>query len=170
MNIELTAHTTKLLHLSVMDLCSMWSHQLCPRNPGLVFGFATDLLCEFGLITLSCCASLFSLPCCCPSLATYVQWGCLRTGIGFCCAQKMLFSILTFAKATSKLIITTCLSIYLFVYHHSIPAGTLCILGPNSSQEQLTDTDQFSSADLGRVIWACPGSPFVSNTTPKRYL
>lgn len=103
MNIELTAHTTKLLHLSVMDLCSMWCHQLCPRNPGLVFGFATDLLCEFGLITLSCCASLVSLPCCCPSLATYVQWGCLRTGIGFCCAQRMLFSILTFAKATSQL-------------------------------------------------------------------
>lgn len=37
MNIELTAQTTKLLHLSVMDLCSIWSHQLCPRNPGLVF-------------------------------------------------------------------------------------------------------------------------------------
>lgn len=37
MNIELTAQTTKLLYLSVMDLCSIWSHQLCPRNPGLVF-------------------------------------------------------------------------------------------------------------------------------------
>lgn len=54
---------------------------------------------------------------------------------------------------------------YLFVYHHSIPAGTLRILGPISSLEQFTETEQFSWADLGRVIWACP----VSNTHPKYY-
>lgn len=57
----------------------------------------------------------------------------------------------------------------MFVHHHSILAGTMCILGPISSQEQFIDTEQFSWAALGRVIWACPGSPFVSNTHPKNY-
>lgn len=73
-------------------------------------------------------------------------------------------------KPLHNQVITTCLSMYLFVYHHSIPAGTLCILGPISSEEQFTDTEQFSWADLGTwVIWACPGSPFVSNTHTKYY-
>lgn len=74
----------------------------------------------------------------------------------------MLFSILIFAKAVMcYFTITTYLFINLFIHPHSTPAGILCMLGPISSREQFTDTEQFSLADLGRVIWACPGSSFV---------
>lgn len=108
MNIELTAHTTKLLHLSVMDLCSIWSCQLCPRNPGLVFwlchwSFVWVWANHFILLCLPVLPSLL-LPIfgylCTVRMSENRDWFllCIENIIYY-----LLFSILTFAKATSQL-------------------------------------------------------------------
>lgn len=121
MNIELTAQTTKLIHLSVMDLCSIWSYLLCSRNSGLVFW-----LCHGSIVRIwahhfnqLCLCSL--LPHCCLSLTTDVQRGWLRTGLVSAMSRKCYVASQFLEK---PLYATSEVNNYnLSIHSHSNPTG-----------------------------------------------